>query len=388
MGQFSFMFADKNNMENITHMEEAYVLLPNGAEPIHARYDLYGHFNRFDIYDLVVDMNRKHITEEMLGSLKSTPWKSDHISARLISQGYTDEQIKKELAKSGVEGSLLTEWKRNLGISISCYDEDNAALTYPIKITKEPASYDAVPPSKGDPTQGCEKIAFEVKSTLEKTVESFIRFEDAMHCEAWEKTPEEIIAKDLGKICSHMNYLGYSYDIYHDKSGRATWQLLANYEKDLFRAVDLFENIHPFRLKVSRQETEAEYGAESHDWNLEDPSQARTIREGIDGRYPAKDIANKIAWERFVEKRMTFPECEIAEKWLKENVLPEYRNDPFARITLLTKNHLSYMYRASVSDMKKSIQKKIDSEQKSRGYEFQKERFAPMGRTAKKQKTK
>lgn len=233
MGQFSFMYADRNNMENVTYREEAYVLLPGGKESIHASYDLYGNFGRHDIYDVVVDMNRQHITEDMLCDVRSYPGKREHISARLMQGGYSDEEILEALSKEGYEGTALREWKRNLGISIACYDEDNASLPYPIKITKEPADYDSVPPSKADPTQGCEKTAFEVKNTLEETVESFIRFEDAFHCGAWEKTPEEIIKHDLDKICQHLNHLGYCYCISTNLAPSTPWQVSAQYETDL-----------------------------------------------------------------------------------------------------------------------------------------------------------
>lgn len=48
---------------------------------------------------------------------------------------------------------------RNIGIDIACYDEDNASLPYPIKITSKKTGicYEELPPSKWDPEQGlCE----------------------------------------------------------------------------------------------------------------------------------------------------------------------------------------------------------------------------------------
>ena len=39
---------------------------------------------------------------------------------------------------------------------MSCYDEDNAALEYPIKVTTREMEYEEVAPSLGDPNQGWE----------------------------------------------------------------------------------------------------------------------------------------------------------------------------------------------------------------------------------------
>jgi hypothetical protein len=50
----------------------------------------------------------------------------------------------------GLETKLLREeWKRLIGITISCHDEDNANLPYPIKITttKWHRRYDELVPS-------------------------------------------------------------------------------------------------------------------------------------------------------------------------------------------------------------------------------------------------
>ena len=37
---------------------------------------------------------------------------------------------------------------------MACYDQDNASLMYPIKITTEALEYDTVSASKSDPHQG------------------------------------------------------------------------------------------------------------------------------------------------------------------------------------------------------------------------------------------
>ena len=47
------------------------------------------------------------------------------------------------------------EYEREIGIAVACYDEQNARLKYPIKMTyDETAIYEGCKPSKGDPRQG------------------------------------------------------------------------------------------------------------------------------------------------------------------------------------------------------------------------------------------
>ena len=46
---------------------------------------------------------------------------------------------------------------RWLGIIMACYDEDNFALEYPIKITSKEMEYEHTSPSKSDPNQGWEE---------------------------------------------------------------------------------------------------------------------------------------------------------------------------------------------------------------------------------------
>lgn len=48
-----------------------------------------------------------------------------------------------------------SDWKRILGIAVACYDEQNAALKYPIKIAStNQCKYEDLPASKSDPNQG------------------------------------------------------------------------------------------------------------------------------------------------------------------------------------------------------------------------------------------
>ena len=135
-------------------------------------------FDGKDIYDLVVDWNRKFIAENpdhllphvhcwtkdgalvrTTYRLKDFPWYPVVADLSIPFEDLHDALIahlKKEL---GDKFSPYRTEIRNIGIDIACYDEDNASLPYPIKITSKKTGicYEELPPSKWDPEQGlCE----------------------------------------------------------------------------------------------------------------------------------------------------------------------------------------------------------------------------------------
>ena len=60
---------------------------------------------------------------------------------------------------------------RLIGILMACYDEDNAQLLYPIKITSKPISYESALVSKSDPRQGFSDDEFEDEEEFEDEYE-------------------------------------------------------------------------------------------------------------------------------------------------------------------------------------------------------------------------
>lgn len=124
MGFFSWKTADTNkSISNVYSNRDTftvYVLQPNGLPPLKEdSYQGYGEFAGRDIYALVAQWN----FPDMCKDAKSN-W-------------LPDEEI------------------RNFGIDIACYDKDNAALEFPIKIVENPnLRYEDVPPSIGCPDQG------------------------------------------------------------------------------------------------------------------------------------------------------------------------------------------------------------------------------------------
>lgn len=116
MGQFSWL--DCRTGEQILDdvEREVYLLVPmqfGGGHIVEHCYDGYGRFGGRDAYALVAQWN---CPEKCVG----------------------DDEV-----------------DRRIGIDIACYDEQNAALKFPINVTYDPdVKYEWAPPSPNDPNQG------------------------------------------------------------------------------------------------------------------------------------------------------------------------------------------------------------------------------------------
>lgn len=137
MGQFSWLDCKTKAQVLDNVRRDVYVLVPREFGGGHIKetcYDGYGNFGGHDIYDLVVDWNMKYLDEYR----KDKTFKCDWLQ-RFAS----------------VDSALRDMDKRDIGISIACYDEDNARIKYPIKITHDAnAVYEDCEPSPSDPDQG------------------------------------------------------------------------------------------------------------------------------------------------------------------------------------------------------------------------------------------
>lgn len=125
MGQFSWITSDTHEQVfNDYDKKPAYLLVPEewqdefGEYFEETDYEGYGEFGGRDVYALVAIWNLPDKCKDENGV-----WKPD-------------DRI------------------RRIGIDIACYDEDNAALKYPIKITSKPMEYSEAEPSISDPDQG------------------------------------------------------------------------------------------------------------------------------------------------------------------------------------------------------------------------------------------
>lgn len=142
MGQFSWLDCiDETQIKDDVH-DDVYLLIPAkfGGGHIHETcYDGYGRFGGKDVYDLIPVWN-KDMIPEIIRRYHNGTWAA-HINEKELLAYYNGEEITCPL--------------RYLGINMACYDEDNAALEYPIKITHNArAVYEDCRPSKSDPDQG------------------------------------------------------------------------------------------------------------------------------------------------------------------------------------------------------------------------------------------
>ncbi len=164
MGAFSWMFADKRNKQALKIMGHGFVACPDGSFIEETSYDGYGHFAGHDIYDLVVDWNRDWLNTSMLqkpvremyaAGDEGDIWfnkgcKNFERAAARLMDWRSGEMNEEEMALRYGQ-----EWKRDIGIDIACYDDQNAALPYPIKIVSERSYlYHQLPASQGDEHQG------------------------------------------------------------------------------------------------------------------------------------------------------------------------------------------------------------------------------------------
>ena len=145
MGQFSWLDCRTGEQIIDNAPRNVYVLVPKefgGGHILETCYDGYGRFGGHDIYDLVVDWNVPYMDEILR---QKDEFRSGWVSLY--------EEDFRRLSK-GEEIRPGTE-KRTLGIAIACYDEDNARLRYPIKITHDPSAvYEMCGLSESDPDQG------------------------------------------------------------------------------------------------------------------------------------------------------------------------------------------------------------------------------------------
>lgn len=178
MGQFSWLDCITGEQIVDNKVRDVYVLIPKefgGGHIVEHYYDGYGHFDGVDIFDLVAKWNREILSEKPNYIFPYAAKRAQYISERYKWDSDYSERIdlqirnkswypaysNLDLSVEEVVNTMESKWWNNewrhIGIELACYDEDNEALPFPIKITHNPnAIYEDCKPSKSDPNQGWE----------------------------------------------------------------------------------------------------------------------------------------------------------------------------------------------------------------------------------------
>lgn len=176
MGHFSWKYCDskkRNGDYNRLKIDgEAYIPLPKdkgacglppGCTLYEPCYDGYGNFSGYDLYDIVADLNKEYLTEKNLRIPKRAEWGNAKDSQHYFEAALKRYQKSLERLHDFQDGEsdyamelkYGRDWKRMIGIDIACYDDQNAALKYPIKVCRYKKSvYENLPASLNDPDQG------------------------------------------------------------------------------------------------------------------------------------------------------------------------------------------------------------------------------------------
>ena len=122
--------------DKIKYDKYAKIVCPDDSEIIEPCYEGYGRFDGKDVHELVVDWNKEHL-EEIFSGFSEDKWGYNLKSLAIAYQNDDFDTINSEIKRlidSGKEPFWFSkEWKRSIGIAISCYD--NEKLPFPIKIT-------------------------------------------------------------------------------------------------------------------------------------------------------------------------------------------------------------------------------------------------------------
>lgn len=155
MGQFSWLDCIDNSQILDDVQEDVYVLIPKEFGGGHIKetcYDGYGNFGGNDIYELVADWNRKFLATNPKLIL---PTHYIPIGRHAWYKIYGDLSIDRDEMIRRLDEDGYHYNYRWIGICIDGYDEDNAELLYPIKITHDSSAiYEECNPSLIDPNQG------------------------------------------------------------------------------------------------------------------------------------------------------------------------------------------------------------------------------------------
>lgn len=158
MGQFSWLDCKTKEQIFDNELADVYVLVPKefsnkyGNRIKETVYDGYGNFGGYDIFELVYEWNEEYI-RQIYKEKKTDKYLQIYVSKK--GESFLTKHTLTSLKEIQDYIDSDRDHKRELGICIACYDEDNASLKYPIKITHDSnAIYEECDISLGDPNQG------------------------------------------------------------------------------------------------------------------------------------------------------------------------------------------------------------------------------------------
>lgn len=167
MGIFSWKYCDSEGRMIVGKCKNSYLLIPSefgGGHLVESCYDGYGHIGTTDVYEIVANWNQAYLTTDFIQAPQRSLWDSslegqkyyEAAMRRYLYQSFRLRDFIEGKSKQYMDKKYGKDWKREIGIDIACYDEDNKKLKYPIKIAeKEDSVYEKCSPSESDPEQGC-----------------------------------------------------------------------------------------------------------------------------------------------------------------------------------------------------------------------------------------
>lgn len=153
MGYFTWKYAD-DRRKKLPYGGYGVVVFPDDSCIVEKAYYGYGIFGFRDAYDLVAEWNRQYL-KEIYQRLMAKTEHNNLFTPMDVIEAYQEkgDNAAQEIAKKYVEKRgthYLKDWKRDIGIDIACWDEDNDALPYPLKIASVMGyTYKELKPSHG-----------------------------------------------------------------------------------------------------------------------------------------------------------------------------------------------------------------------------------------------
>ena len=166
MGEFSWLDCKTGEQVLSRVRRDVYVLVPKefgGGHIVESCYDGYGVFGGEDVYALAATWNKGTATRENMREPRREEWGEGEDAQRWFESAHRRFEAnaeRLEMFKNGVPEEAMRDlygdgWLRSIGIDIACYDDQNEALEYSIKITyDQEAVYEDCNPSRSDPDQG------------------------------------------------------------------------------------------------------------------------------------------------------------------------------------------------------------------------------------------